>query len=149
MRGYFGIGVYHVKHEVNIGTLWRSAYQLGAAFVFTVGRRYEKQSSDTLKAWRHIPLYHYETVEELVTFHPLDCRIIGVEMGGYPLPEFCHPERCVYLLGAEDHGLPEGVLAACHHHVAIPSVRFESYNVAVAGSLVMYDRLVKGTTTRT
>lgn len=30
-RGYFEIGVYHPKTPMNVGTLWRSAYQLGAA----------------------------------------------------------------------------------------------------------------------
>jgi len=32
---------------------------------------------------------------------------------------------------------------ACHYHVALPAVREASYNVAVAGSIVMYDRLLK------
>lgn len=42
----FGIGVYHPKHEINIGTLIRSAYIFGANYVFTVGRRYKRQSSE-------------------------------------------------------------------------------------------------------
>lgn len=28
---YFEIGIFHPKHGENIGTLWRTAYQLGAA----------------------------------------------------------------------------------------------------------------------
>eukprot|EP01047_Picozoa_sp_COSAG01_P129466 COSAG01_NODE_58919_length_303_cov_0.759804_1_plen_52_part_10 len=35
--GFFGIGIVHGKSRANQGTLWRSAYQLGAAFTFTVG----------------------------------------------------------------------------------------------------------------
>ena len=65
MRGYFGIGVYHAKKDVNIGTLWRSAYIFGASFIFTIGRRFPKQASDTVKAFRHIPLFEYQTIEEL------------------------------------------------------------------------------------
>ena len=34
--GYFGIGILGGKNEANQGTLWRSAWQLGAAFTFTV-----------------------------------------------------------------------------------------------------------------
>mmetsp|Transcript_6573 Transcript_6573/g.11571 ORF Transcript_6573/g.11571 Transcript_6573/m.11571 type:complete len:87 (-) Transcript_6573:57-317(-) len=64
-------------------------------------------------------------------------------MGGEPLETFTHPERAVYLLGSEDTGVPESVLLAAHHHVALPSVRYESFNVAMAGSIVMYDRLAK------
>ncbi|MFK5282415.1 TrmH family RNA methyltransferase, partial [Lacticaseibacillus paracasei] len=49
-----------------------------------------------------------------------------------------------YLLGAEDHGLPDVVIQRCHRLVSLESVRTPSFNVAVAGSLVMYDRLIKG-----
>jgi tRNA C32,U32 (ribose-2'-O)-methylase TrmJ len=35
------------------------------------------------------------------------------------------------------------VIDACHERVALPSVRYSSYNVAVAGSIVLYDRLAK------
>jgi tRNA G18 (ribose-2'-O)-methylase SpoU len=30
-QGFYGIGVHFAEHETNIGTLWRSAYVLGAA----------------------------------------------------------------------------------------------------------------------
>ena len=68
---------------------------------------------------------------------------VAVEMGGEPLSTFDHPERCVYILGAEDAGLPEPVLRACRHRISLEGVRAESYNVAVAGTLIMYDRLNK------
>jgi len=140
-RGYFEIGVYHAKTETNIGTLWRSAYQLGAAGIFTIGRRYEKQSSDTPKTWRHIPLRHFATLGDMLANRPHGCEIVGVEMGGKPLAEFVHPERAVYLLGAEDHGLPPDVLKLCNRRVALESVNTPSFNVAVAGSIVAYDRV--------
>ena len=54
------------------------------------------------------------------------------------------PQQAVYLLGAEDNGLPPRVLEKCHRLVSLPSVRTNSYNVAVAGSLVMYDRVFGG-----
>lgn len=142
-RGYFGIGVYHPKTEVNIGTLWRSAYLFGAAFVFTVGRRYEKRASDTPKTPRHIPLLHYTDIEDLHAHLPHGAPLVGVELdaGARALPGYVHPERAVYLLGAEDHGLPERVLDKCHSLVTIPTVRPQSLNVAVAGSIVLYDRV--------
>lgn len=49
-RGYFGIGIYNPKTETNMGTLWRSAYNFGADFIFTIGMRYKKMGSDTAKA---------------------------------------------------------------------------------------------------
>lgn len=79
-RGYFGIGIEHTKTEQNVGALWRSASIMGAAFIFTIGKRYKNQSSDTLKSWRHIPLYHYETFAAFYTAMPFDCRLTGTEL---------------------------------------------------------------------
>lgn len=142
-RGYFGIGIEHTKVEQNIGTLWRSAHILGASFIFTIGKRYLKQSSDTSKAWQHVPLYHYVTFNNFYDAMPKSCQLIGIEqdLAARPLHTFLHPERCIYLLGAEDHGLTQKALAHCHKMVILPGDY--SMNVATAGSLVMYDRWVK------
>jgi len=141
-RGYYGIGVYHPKHEVNVGTLWRSAQGLGATFVFTVGRRYGKrQASDTHKTRDHVPLFHFADMDDLIAHLPHGCPLVGVEHGGLDLARFSHPCRAAYLLGAEDHGLPRAALDRCHARVQIES-EF-SFNVAVAGSLVAYDRVAK------
>ena len=47
--GYFGVGIVNGKSEANQGTLWRSAYQLGASFIFTVGARFDHRT-DTVPA---------------------------------------------------------------------------------------------------
>ena len=143
MGGYFGIGIYHGKSEVNIGTLWRGAWQLGAAFIFTVGRRYKDQVSDTYKTWRNIPRFEYESLGDLQNAWPYNCQSVAIEMGGDPLISFKHPKRAVYILGAEDNGLPESVINMCGDIVSIPAIRQPSFNVAQAGTIVMYDRLVK------
>lgn len=139
-RGYCGIGIERSKSPVNVGTLWRSAGILGADFIFTVGKRYPAQASDTIKAWRHIPFWEFTDLDDLRT--PYDCRLIGVEMDARAraLDDFDHPERAVYLLGAEDHGLSDGALERCEELIRLPGVH--SLNVAVAGSIVLHDRLV-------
>ena len=139
----FAIGVDHPKAEVNIGTLWRSAFCLGATMIFTVGRRYDRQRGDTLKAWRHIPLLHFRTWDEYREHAPFGWPTIGIEIGRHArdLREFVHPRQAVYLLGAEDHGLTNEAAALCKELVVIPS-RY-CLNVAVAGSIVMYDRAAK------
>lgn len=144
VRGYYGIGIEHTKSECNIGTLWRSAFLLGASFIFTIGKRYKKQSSDTLCTWRHLPLYHYETIEQFYeTALPYDCMLIGVEMDerSVSISDFDHPQRAIYLLGAEDHGLTKATMSRCHQLIVLPG-EF-SMNVAVAGSIVMFDRINK------
>lgn len=142
-RGYFGIGIFHGKNEANVGTLWRSAAILGADFMFTIGKRYKKQCSDTMNAYKHIPLYHYKDYEDFLHHIPYDCPVVAVEIceTSVSLERFKHPERCVYLLGAEDHGIPAQILEKCT--AAVQLVGDYCYNVAVAGSIVMYDRVVR------
>ena len=144
--GYFGIGIYNGKRETNIGTLWRSANILGADFIFTIGNRYRKQSSDTMKTPRHIPLYHYRDADDFFEHVPYDCPVVGVELAdnSIPLEKYHHRERCIYLLGAEDHGIPPKVLDRCVDVVQL----YGDFcmNVSVAGSIVMYDRAIKITT---
>lgn len=140
--GYFGIGIVSGKTPENLGTLWRSAWQLGASFIFTVGARYRPHATDTTRTWRHIPLLQLATIEEL-RGALFDCRFVGVEVDGVPLPAYTHPDRCAYLLGAEDNGLSRAARDRCVECVSIPVARLASYNVAMAGTLVMYDRLVK------
>jgi len=141
MRGYFEVGIYRGKTPANLGTLWRSAYQLGAAGIFVIGGRFRTQPSDTTKAFRHIPLREYRDFEHFRDTMPLACCLIGIEMGGSSLNAFSHPERAIYLLGAEDHGLPTPIIDACHSVVSLESVNAPSYNVAVAGALVIYHRV--------
>jgi tRNA G18 (ribose-2'-O)-methylase SpoU len=138
---YFQIGIYQGKTELNIGTLWRSAYQLGASGIFTIGKRYKHQASDTYKTERQIPLINYRDFDHFLDNRPVGSQLIGVEMGGVALREFKHPKTAIYLLGSEDNGLPNEVRAQCQHIVSIESVNTASYNVAVAGSLVMYSRI--------
>ena len=138
-RGFFEIGICAGKFPQNLGTLWRTASQLGAAGIFMIGHRYSRQSSDTPHVARHIPLRQYVGWDEFVSVAPEKTLLVAVEMGGRNLPTFIHPERAIYILGAED----EDVLKSCSHVVSLPSVGHNSYNVAVAGALVMYDRYIK------
>ena len=142
-RGYFGIGIERSKTEANVGTLWRSAFALGAAFVFTIGKRYPRQASDTTESWRHIPLLEFATVEDFRAHIPYDCQVIGVEITPEAelLRDFQHPQRAIYLLGPEDGSLSNAAQAICQH-----IVKFDSrycLNVAAAGTVVMYDRSIR------
>lgn len=144
-RGYFGIGVWHPKTDVNVGTLWRSASSFGAAFIFTVGRRYKEQASDTGKSRLHTPLFHFDELDDLLAHLPHACPLVGLEEDdrSRDLRAFTHPERACYLLGAEDHGLPSSVMDACHHVLQIEGASM-CLNVAVAGSIVLWDRVARG-----
>lgn len=145
-RGYFEIGIYHPKKESNYGTLLRSAYQLGAAGAFVIGPRFKKQTSDTTRSHRHMPIRQYQSFDDLKNNLPYDSQIVAIESpeyGGKYLKNFIHPIRAIYLLGAEDSGLPQHIVNQCHSVVSIEHVRTYSFNVSVAGSIVIYDRLIK------
>jgi hypothetical protein len=57
------------------------------------------------------------------------------------LPAFRHPLNAAYVLGPERSGLSAEMRARCRHLVRIPT-RF-ALNLAVAGALVLYDRLLQ------
>ena len=142
-KGYCGIGVENIKTGTNLGTLWRSAYGFGADFIFTIGRRYKFQSSDTVKAYRHIPLYNFIDFDDFYKHMPYDCPLVGIEITdkAQPLETFKHPDRAIYLLGAEDHGISKKALSKCRHIVKFTSDR--CLNVASAGTVILYDRQLK------
>lgn len=143
VRGFCGIGIYRPKTEVNVGTLVRSARAFGADFVFTIGERY-RRSPSAVKHERHLPVLHFESLEAFRDCMPRndDTRIVAVEIteDSSSLPTFTHPERAIYLLGAEDDGLPPEALKGCNV-VEIPGKY--CLNVGVAGSIVLYDRVAK------
>lgn len=141
-RGYFGVVAYSPRHDTNIGTLWRSASTYDAAFIATIGARYIRQPGDTPKTPLHTPLWSFDTFDDFIGSMPTECKLIAVELAtnSIPLPDFDHPERAVYLLGAEDTGIPAGILDQCDDVVQIPTPARWSLNVAVAGSITLASR---------
>jgi tRNA G18 (ribose-2'-O)-methylase SpoU len=136
----FHIGVNNVKYNTNVGTLMRSAYQLGASGVFTINKRYAKEKGDTFNVRKQIALTHHASLEEFHEDRPVGVPLVAIEKGGEPLSTFQHPERAIYILGDEDKGVPAEELAKCEYHISIEAARHPMYNVSVAGSIVMYHR---------
>lgn len=149
-RGYFGVAAYRPKTEANVGSLWRTASVFGAAFLATVGRRYTKQSSDTENTTMHTPLTHYADLDALIEHLPKGCPLVGVELDerAVPLDQYRHLPRALYLMGAEDDGLPRRVLDRCHDVLVIPTVHPRSMNVSCAGSIVLGHRHMQLESTR-
>lgn len=146
-EGYYAIGIFRGKTHHNLGTLWRSAFVLGAKYIFTIENKYKKQTSDVVRAWSRIPLFHYKSFEDFTKNIPYDCQVIGVELTDDAtfLHEFEHPKRAIYILGAEDAGLPDFVLERCQKVIKLPGN--SSLNVGVTGAIVMHDRVSKLPTT--
>lgn len=145
-RGFFGVAIFEAKHESNVGVLWRSASIFGASFIATVGsKRYKTMKSDTMVSHRYVPLFHFNDIEDLRTHLPKGCKLIGVELNNNSsaLQSFVHPEQALYLLGAEDYGIPFHILQQCDIVIKISTPLNISLNVGVAGSIICYDRSTK------
>lgn len=115
---------------------------MGASYVFTIGRRYKKEASS--KGFEgKVPVFHYDSFEAFRASVPKNQKLVLIETGGdVSLPAYKHPKRAIYLLGAEDHGIPKDVLEAEYKDiVSIPGKA--CLNVAAAGTVVMYDRFAK------
>jgi tRNA G18 (ribose-2'-O)-methylase SpoU len=141
MRGYFGIGVEKISKPMNVGNLVRSSHAFGASFFFTVGAQYRaaESRSDTSKAPDHMPIYTWGSLNELVL--PQGCTLVGIELtdDAIELPSFGHPLRAAYVLGPERGSLSPAMLARCRYVIKIPTSF--CINVAMAGAIVMYDRV--------
>jgi tRNA G18 (ribose-2'-O)-methylase SpoU len=142
LRGYFAIGVEGISKPMNVGNLFRSAHAFGASFVFTIcaDARAFNMPSDTSRGAAHLPSFAFARLEELKL--PKGCRLVGVELleEAIDLPIFHHPLQAAYVLGPERGSLSPELTGACDFLVKIPS-RF-CVNVAVAGAIVMYDRML-------
>ena len=143
-RGYFGIGAEGVSKSANVGALLRTAHAFGASFCFTLGSGFDARagrSADTADTPAHVPLWRFDDPDSMRL--PVGCKLVGIEIheDAAELPSFRHPLSAAYVLGPERSSLSPALLARCDHLVRIPT-RF-SLNLAVAGALVLYDRLLQ------
>ena len=142
MRGYSALGVEGVSKMRNAGAVIRTAHAFGARFAFVVGGKFSQNEitqTDTSKASAQLPFYHFTSADTMLL--PQACQLVGIEItdDAEILPSFRHPRQAAYILGSERLGLSTEMLARCDHIIQIPT-RF-SLNLAVAGALVLYDRL--------
>jgi tRNA(Leu) C34 or U34 (ribose-2'-O)-methylase TrmL len=143
MRGFAAIGLDNPKTPSNIGGVLRACGCYGAALVVIGGPRPErlsKLSTDTQKAWRHIP---HVLVGDVFDAIPYDTVAVAVDLidGAIPLPRYCHPERAFYIFGAEDATLGKRILDRCRDKIVVPT----NYcmNLAATVNVVLYDRAAK------
>jgi hypothetical protein len=123
-RGYFAIGAERMSKALNLGNLMRSAHAFGASFTFTIGATYQalEAKADTSKGRLHVPHYDWAGVDAIVL--PAGCKLVGIEL----IEEA--PAR---------GSLSATLLERCDFTVKIPTTF--CVNVAIAGAIVMYDRM--------
>lgn len=139
-RGYSVIALDNPKFDTNVGGAMRAAMAYGADLIVVGGGRFEREPTDTGKAWKHIPLIRTQDMFDAI---PYDCVPIAVDLveGATPLPKYKHPERGFYIFGAEDATLGKRVLDKCRDRIVIPTTI--CMNLAATVNVVLYDRLAK------
>ncbi len=139
----FAIGLEYISKECNMGTVLRSCYNFGASLVFTIGRTYKTQASDTPRSNQHIPVLNFRTLDQAWCHLPQNWMPIGVEITdeSESIVNFVHPKSAIYLFGPEGGGLSKSVVKKCKYVLEIPSNR--CLNLGICASIVMYDRISK------
>jgi len=97
-------------------------------------------STDTQKAYRHMPVLRVKDVFEAV---PYDCIPIAVDLlpNAKNLVNFAHPERAFYIFGPEDGTLGKVITDRCKWAIQVPTTF--CMNLAACVNVVLYDRLAK------
>lgn len=145
-EGYAIIALDNPKSAVNVGGALRAIKAYGAKGLFVSGNRFggmsKTRATDTGRAWRETPILRLDSVLDA---NPYSCQIVAVELleDAEPLPSFRHPERAVYVFGAEDATLGRRITERAHKKVFIPT--HQCMNLAAAVNVVLYDRLSKST----
>ncbi|GAB3394226.1 rRNA methyltransferase [Humibacter soli] len=145
-RHPFHVAIENWQHDMNIGSIVRSANAFLAEAVHIVGRRrWNKRGAMVTDRYQHV--VHHDTVAELVAW-ARDERmpIIAVDNvpGSVLIETFSLPERCVLLFGQEGPGLSEEAIAAADAVVEIAQFgSTRSINASAAAAIAMHAWIVQ------
>lgn len=140
-RHPFHVAIENWQHDMNIGSIVRSANAFAADTVHIVGRkRWNKRGAMVTDRYQHV--LHHDTVEALVAWaaeHNLPIIAIDNVPGCVPMERFAWPERCIMLFGQEGPGLSEEALASAQAVVEITQYgSTRSINASAAAAIAMY-----------
>jgi tRNA G18 (ribose-2'-O)-methylase SpoU len=114
-RHPFHVAIENWQHDMNIGSIVRSANAFAADTVHIIGRRrWNKRGAMVTDRYQHV--VHHDTVESFVEWaHGANLPIIAIDNvpGSVIIETFEFPAACVLLFGQEGPGLsPEAIEAA-------------------------------------
>ncbi|WP_454117499.1 TrmH family RNA methyltransferase [Microbacterium lacticum] len=141
-RHPFHVAIENWQHDMNIGSIVRSANAFGAAEVHIVGkRRWNRRGAMVTDRYQHVR--HHEDVAALAAWaEAAGVPIIAVDNvpGSVPVDRAELPEACVLLFGQEGPGLSPEAVAAASGVVEITQYgSTRSINASAAAAVVMYE----------
>ncbi|WP_460801025.1 TrmH family RNA methyltransferase [Microbacterium sp. GXF6406] len=141
-RHGFHVAIENWQHDMNIGSIVRSANAFLADTVHIIGRRrWNKRGAMVTDRYQHV--LHHEDVDSFATWAAGEgLPIIAVDNvdGAVPVDRAELPEHCVLLFGQEGPGLTPEALAAASGHIEITQYgSTRSINASAAGAVIMYE----------
>lgn len=141
-RHPFHVAIENWQHDMNIGSIVRSANAFLADTVHIIGRRrWNKRGAMVTDRYQHV--VHHEDIETFATWAANEgLPIVAVDNveGSRPVDSADLPERCVLLFGQEGPGLSAEALAAASAHIEITQYgSTRSINASAAAAVIMYE----------
>jgi predicted RNase H-like nuclease/tRNA(Leu) C34 or U34 (ribose-2'-O)-methylase TrmL len=141
-RHPFSVAIENWQHDLNIGSIVRTANAFAAETVHIVGRRrWNKRGAMVTDRYQHV-LHHDDVAGLLAWAQERGLPVIAVDNveGSVPVDAFALPERCVLLFGQEGPGLSAEALDGAD---AVVEVRqfgsTRSINASAAAAVVMHE----------
>lgn len=140
-RHPFHVAIENWQHDMNIGSIVRTANAFLAETVHIIGRRrWNKRGAMVTDRYQHI-LHHADVADFVSWAAEHDLPIVAVDNveGSERIETFRLPERCVLLFGQEGPGLSAEALAAATVSVEISQFgSTRSINASAAAAVLMH-----------
>jgi tRNA G18 (ribose-2'-O)-methylase SpoU len=140
-RHPFHVAIENWAHDLNIGSVVRTANAFNAAAVHVVGRRRWNRRG-AMVTDRYLTVRHHDTVEELVAWaRSAALPLVGVDNlpGARPLETYELPRSCVLLFGQEGPGLSAAAHAGSDVVLSIAQYgSTRSINAGAAAAVAMH-----------
>jgi tRNA G18 (ribose-2'-O)-methylase SpoU len=135
------IAIENWQHDLNIGSVVRTANAFNVSFVHIVGKRdWNRRGAMVTDKYLHV--LHHPTVEDfsnwckenLIPIIGIDNLSISQKLEGFSLPE-----KCVLFFGQEGAGMSDEAVEICSVVLAIEQYgSTRSMNASAAGAIAMY-----------
>jgi tRNA G18 (ribose-2'-O)-methylase SpoU len=140
-RHPFHVAIENWQHDMNIGTVVRTANAFLAAEVHIVGnRRWNRRGAMVTDRYQHVR--HHADVEELADeLHGAGVALLGIDNlpGSEPLETLTLPRRVCLLFGQEGPGLTVAAREACDGTFSIAQFgSTRSINASAAAAIAMH-----------
>ncbi|KQO61429.1 TrmH family RNA methyltransferase [Curtobacterium sp. Leaf261] len=148
-RHAFDVAIENWQHDMNIGSIVRSANAFLAGTVHIIGRRrWNRRGAMVTDRYQHV-VHHPDVAAFLSAMRQEGRPVIAIDnLPGAAMIETAEvPERCVFLFGQEGPGLSDAALAGADAHLEIAQFgSTRSINASAAAAIVMHSWVLRHAT---